>query len=449
MLLKSIFFVYNKHVMFMEMLNEELIKKISKGKGEPKWMLDFRLKSYQKFKELKNPTFGPKIDIDFDSINYYKKVGKSTTDWKNVSCDIRNKFKALGVIDAEEKHLSGVTNQYESEVIYHNGKDELKDKGVIFLSSDDALKQYPELFKEYFNNLVKYDENKYTALNGALWSGGSFIYIPAYTKLDRPLQSYFRIDSIALGQFERTIIIVDEGAELSYIEGCTAESHSANSLHAGVVEIYVKKGAKCKYSTIQNWSNDVYNLVTKRAIVEENGLMEWVDGNIGSKVTMKYPSCILIGDNAVGNSISIAYAKAGQILDAGAKMIHIGKHTRSNIVSKSIASNRGTANYRGTTKICESALGSVASIKCDTIMLDDESVSDTIPNNVMLNNSSILEHEATVSKISEEKLFYLMSKGLTENKAKELLVMGFIDDFKKELPMEYAVELNRLMKEIE
>lgn len=432
----------------MEILSEKLIKEISNKKGEPKWMLDFRLKSYEVFKSLDNPSFGPKLDIDFDSINYYKKVGKNETEWKNVSCDIRNKFKALGVIDAEEKHLSGVTNQYESEVIYHKGKDELKEKGVIFLSSDDALREHPELFKQYFNNLVKYDENKYTALNGALWSGGSFIYIPPYTKLDRPLQSYFRIDSVALGQFERTIIIVDEGAELSYIEGCTAESHSANSLHAGVVEIYVGPHAKCKYSTIQNWSGDVYNLVTKRAIVEESGLMEWVDGNVGSKVTMKYPSCILKGDYSVGNSISIAYAKSGQILDAGAKMIHIGAHTRSNIVSKSIASDGGIANYRGTTKICESAVNSTASIKCDTIMLDDISKSDTIPFNVVLNDSSVLEHEATVSKISEDKLFYLMGKGIDEAHAKELLIMGFIDDFKRELPMEYAVELNRLLKEI-
>lgn len=434
--------------MSMERLSEELIKEISNKKNEPEWMLEFRLNSYRKFLELENPKFGPKLDVDFENINYYKKVGNNETNWENVSCDIRNKFKALGVIDAEEKHLSGVTNQFESEVIYHSGKDELKDKGVIFLSSDDALKNHEDLFKEYFNNLVKYDENKYTALNGALWSGGSFIYIPPYTKLDRPLQSYFRIESEALGQFERTIIIVDEGAELSYIEGCTAMSHSANSLHAGVVEIYVKKNAKCKYSTIQNWSKDVYNLVTKRAVVDSNGLMEWVDGNIGSKVTMKYPACILMGDGAVGNSISIAYAKEGQVLDAGAKMIHIGKNTRSNIVSKSIAEGGGVANYRGTTKITSSAENSFASVKCDTIMLDDTSVSDTIPDNVVNNTSSILEHEATVSKISEEKMFYLMSKGLTENKSKELLVMGFIGDFKNELPMEYAVELNRLMKEI-
>ena len=432
----------------MEMLSEELIKKISKSKGEDEWMLEFRLNSYRKFLELENPNFGPKIELDFSKLNYYKKEGNLTSDWNNVRCDIRNKFKTLGVIDAEKEHLSGVSNQFESEVIYHHGRDEIQEKGVIFLSTDEALKEYPDLFKEYFNNLVKYDENKYTALNGALWSGGSFIYIPPYTKLDRPLQSYFRIESSSLGQFERTIIIVDEGAELSYIEGCTAKSYSVSSLHAGVVEIYVKRGAKCKYSTIQNWSKDVYNLVTKRAIVEENGVMDWVDGNVGSGVTMKYPSCILLGDNAVGNSISIAYAKENQHLDAGAKMIHIGANTRSNIVSKSIADEGGVANYRGKVKIAESAKNSYASIKCDTILLSDNAISDTYPINEVNNDSSKIEHEATVSKISEEKMFYLRSKGLTENQAKEMLIMGFISDFKKELPMEYAVELNRLMKEI-
>lgn len=432
----------------MEMLSEELIKKISKSKGEDEWMLEFRLNSYRKFLELENPNFGPKIELDFSKLNYYKKEGNLTSDWNNVRCDIRNKFKTLGVIDAEKEHLSGVSNQFESEVIYHHGRDEIQEKGVIFLSTDEALKQYPDLFKEYFNNLVKYDENKYTALNGALWSGGSFIYIPPYTKLDRPLQSYFRIESSSLGQFERTIIIVDEGAELSYIEGCTAKSYSVSSLHAGVVEIYVKRGAKCKYSTIQNWSKDVYNLVTKRAIVEESGVMDWVDGNVGSGVTMKYPSCILLGDNAVGNSISIAYAKENQHLDAGAKMIHIGANTRSNIVSKSIADDGGVANYRGKVKIAESAKNAYASIKCDTILLSDNAISDTYPINEVNNDSSKLEHEATVSKISEEKMFYLRSKGLTENQAKEMLIMGFISDFKRELPMEYAVELNRLMKEI-
>ena len=428
----------------MEKLNEDFIKKISDKKKEPKWMLDFRIKAYHKFLELENPDFGPDIDIDFDKILYYKSdVDSSVDDWNKVDKNIEKKFCDLGVIKAEQEYLSGVTNQFESEVVYHknNNKD-----GVIFLSTDDALKEYPELFKKYFNSLVDYAENKYTALNGALWSGGSFIYIPPYTKIDRPLQSYFRIETENLGQFERTIIIVDEGAELDYIEGCTAKSYSSNSLHAGVVEIFVNKNARMRYSTIQNWSLDVYNLVTKRAIVEENGKMEWVDGNVGSKVTMKYPACILKGDNSVGNSISIAYAKEGQKLDAGAKMIHIGKNTKSNIVSKSIAEKGGLANYRGTTRITKSAEGSIASIKCDTLLLDKLSKSDTYPKNIVENTSSTLEHEASVSKIKEEEMFYLNSKGLSEERAKELLVMGFISDFKKELPMEYAVELNRLLK---
>ena len=428
----------------MNTLNEELVRKISSIKGEDKWMLDFRLESLKSFFALDIPNFGPEIKLDFSKINYYKKVDNIKSDWEEVDSNIKNTFKELGVIEAEEKYLCGVSNQFESEVVYHKNK--FDNPNVIFMSTDEALKKHPDLFKKYFNNLVKYDENKFTALNGALWSGGTFIYIPPYTKLDRPLQSYFRINSSSLGQFERTIIIVDEGAELSYIEGCTAKSYSENSLHAGVVEIYVGKNAKCKYSTIQNWSTDVYNLVTKRAIVEENGLMEWVDGNIGSKVTMKYPSCILKGDNSVGNSISVAYSKSGQYLDAGAKMIHIGKNTRSNIVSKSIAESGGVSNYRGTTNITSGATNSYATIKCDTILLDNISYSDTIPKNIVNNDSSILEHEATVSKISEEKLLYLKSKGLSEDSAKELLIMGFIDDFKKELPMQYAVELNRLLK---
>jgi len=429
-------------------LDEETVKRVSTLKGEPAWMLEFRLKSLNKFLTLGMPSFGPKLDIDFSSIKYYKKVGESTSNWDRVNCSIKKTFDDLGVIDAEKKYLGGVTNQYESEVVYHKLEDELESKGIIFLSTDEALKKYPDLFYKYFNNLVKYDENKFTALNGALWSGGSFIYIPPKVKLDRPLQSYFRIDSMALGQFERTIIIVDDEAELSYIEGCTAMSYSVNSLHAGVVEIYVGKNAKMRYSTIQNWSKDVYNLVTKRAIVEDGGLMEWVDGNVGSGVTMKYPSCILKGAGAVGNSISIAYAKEGQILDAGAKMIHIGKNTRSKIISKSIASNGGIANYRGQVKISKSALNSNSIVKCDTILLDEISKSDTYPLNIVSNASSTLEHEASVSKVSEDKLFYLMSKGLNEERAKELIIAGFVDDFKKELPMEYAVELNRLLKEI-
>lgn len=426
-------------------LSKEFIVELSKSKNEPEWMREFRLKSYEKFLELENPTFGPLIDFSFDEILYYKNEHeKYSSDWEKVDKNVRNTFCDLGVIDAEEKYLDGVTNQYESEVVYHKQN---TNKDIIFLSTDEALQQYPELFQEYFNHLVKYDENKYTALNGAVWSGGTFIYIPKNTTLDRPLQSYFRIDTENLGQFERTIIIVDEGANLEYIEGCTARSYSSNSLHAGVVEIYVKKNATMRYSTIQNWSTDVYNLVTKRAIVGESARMEWIDGNIGSKVTMKYPCCILKGDYAVGNSISVAYAKKGQRLDAGAKMIHLGKYTKSNILSKSIAEDGGICNYRGTSKIVEGAIGSEASVKCDTILMDSHSKSDTYPTNVVENNSSKLSHEASVSKVDEDKLFYLMRFGLTEDRAKELIITGFISDFKKELPMEYAVELNRLVKE--
>ena len=428
-------------------LTREMVLEISKIKNEPDWMRDFRIKSFEYFDKASNPNWGPKLNVNFDEITYYKKRDNElTNDWEKISCAIRNEFKDLGVIDAEHKYLDGMGAQYDSEVIYHNMILELEKKNVIFMDTDSALKKYPDLFKKYFNNLVKYNENKFTALNGAFWSGGSFIYIPPYTKLDRPLQSYFRIESESLGQFERTIIIVDEGAELEYIEGCTALSHAKASLHAGVVEIFVHPKAKCRYSTIQNWSNDVYNLVTKRAIVEENGKMEWVDGNIGSKVTMKYPSCILKGDNAIGNSISIAYAKEGQFLDAGARMIHIGKNTKSSIISKSIAKSGGVANYRGTTRINKSATGSKANIKCDTILLDNLSKSDTYPKNILDNSSSTLEHEATISKVSEEELLYLKQKGIDEEKAKNLLVLGFVDDFKKELPMEYAVELNRLLK---
>ena len=428
-----------------EKLSKEFIINLSKDKNEPSWMLDIRLEAYEEFLKLDNPKFGPIIDLNFDDIIYYKKsTGNMTNNWNNVACSVKNTFDNLGVIKAEKEYLGGVTNQFESEVFYHNTS--VKDD-IIFTSTDDALQKYPKLFKKYFNNLVKYNENKYTALNTALWSGGSFIYIPKGIKVDRPLQSYFRINSKNLGQFERTIIIVEDEADLSYIEGCTAPSYSSSSLHAGVVEIYVGKHAKCKYSTIQNWSTDVFNLVTKRAIVDDYGQMEWIDGNIGSKVTMKYPSCILKGNYSRGNSISIAFAKEGQVLDAGAKMIHLGHHTQSNIVSKSIAQYGGEADYRGTTNITKDAHHSRATIKCDTIILDDISKSDTFPKNILSNNTSTLEHEATVSKINEEKLFYLTSKGLSEDTAKELLIMGFIDDFKKELPLEYAVELNRLLKQ--
>ena len=427
-------------------LTKSKVIEISKSKGEPKWMLDFRINSFKKFEELSNPSFGPELKVNFDDITYYKKVGKSESDWDKVPKDIKDTFNKLGIIEAEQKYLAGIGAQYESEAIYHNMLSELVEKNVIFCDTDTALKKYPELFQKYFNKLVKYDENKYTALNGAVWSGGSFIYIPPNTTLDRPLQSYFRINSVNMGQFERTIIIVDDNSTLHYMEGCTAPTYSEDSLHAAVVEIYVGKNAKCRYTTIQNWSNNVYNLVTKRAIVDENGLMEWIDGNIGSKTNMKYPACILNGKYAKGRCISIAVATKGQIQDAGARMIHLAPNTTSEIISKSIAANGGEATYRGKVKITKEAVNSKSTVKCDTIILDEMSRSDTVPVNLVCNDSSNINLEATVSKISEEKLFYLMSRGLTEEKAKELLIMGFIDRFREELPMEYAVELNALLK---
>ncbi len=423
------------------------VEQISKIKNEPKWMTEFRINAYKKFVELKNPIFGPEIKLDFSIINYYKKMDdKIHNDWNELPTNIKETFDKIGLPEAEKKYLAGVGAQYESEVIYHNMIKELKEKNVIFCDTDTALKKYPDLFKEYFNKLVKYDENKYTALNGAVWSGGTFIYIPPHTKLDRPLQSYFRINSKNMGQFERTIIVVDEGSDLHYMEGCTAPTYTSDSLHAAVVEIYVKKNAKCRYTTIQNWSSDVYNLVTKRAIVEEDGLMEWIDGNIGSKVNMKYPSCILAGRGASGNCISIAVASSNQNQDTGAKMIHLAPNTTSNIISKSISANGGNASYRGKVRITKDAINSRSTVKCDTIIVDNISKSDTIPTNIVENDSSNIHHEATVSKIDEEQLFYLMSRGLNEDKAKELLIMGFIDRFREELPMEYAVELNALLK---
>ena len=427
-------------------INKKIVVEISKLKKEPKWMTDFRVKSYEKFESLSNPAFGPELKVSFDDITYYKKIGKNENDWDKVPADIKDTFNKLGIIEAEQKYLAGIGAQVESEAVYHNMLKELVDKNVIFCDTDTALKEYPDLFKKYFNKLVKYDENKYTALNGAVWSGGSFIYIPPNTKLNRPLQSYFRINSINMGQFERTMIIVDDNSELHYMEGCTAPTYSSDSLHAAVVEIYVGKNSKCRYTTIQNWSNNVYNLVTKRAIVDEDGLMEWIDGNIGSKVNMKYPSCILKGVRSTGRCISIAVAGKDQIQDAGAKMIHLAPYTKSEIISKSIATNGGDATYRGKVKIVKDAINSKSVVKCDTIILDNLSRSDTIPDNIVLNKSSNINHEATVSKISEEKLFYLMSRGLTIEKAKELLIMGFIDRFREELPMEYAVELNALLK---
>ena len=427
-------------------LTSEIVEKISKIKNEPDWMREFRVRAFECFDKMDNPDWGPEINVNFDEITYYKeRANELTNDWDKISCAIRNEFRDLGVIDAENKYLDGIGAQYDSEVIYHNMISELEKKNVIFMDTDSALKKYPELFHEYFNSLVKYNENKYTALNGAVWSGGTFIYIPKNTKLDRPLQSYFRINSKNMGQFERTLIIVDDDSELHYIEGCTAPTYTEDALHAAVVEIYVGKNSKCRYTTIQNWSTDVYNLVTKRAIVAENGLMEWIDGNVGAKVNMKYPCCILNEPYARGSCITVAAASQNQIQDSGAKMIHLAPYTKSNIVSKSIASNGGNATYRGTVKISKQAEHSVSNVKCDTIILDDLSKSDTIPENIVNNNLSYLEHEATVSKIEDDKLFYLMSRGISEDDAKELIILGFVNAFREELPMEYAVELNRLL----
>ena len=428
-------------------LTIEDIKNISSIKEEPSWMLDFRLRSYKHFIESNNPDFGPEIKIDYNTINYYKSNKDKLTDsWDNISCEVRDIFDNLGVIKAEKEYLDGMGAQFDSEVIYHNMIKELEEKNVVFLDTDSALKQHPNIFRKYFNKLVKYNENKFTALNGAVWSGGTFIYIPPHTKLDRPLQSYFRINSKNMGQFERTLIIVDEGSELHYIEGCTAPTYTEDALHAAVVEIFVEKNAKCRYTTIQNWSSDVYNLVTKRALVEENGLMEWIDGNVGSKINMKYPSCILNGPYARGTCITVAGAGHNQIQDTGAKMIHLAPNTKSNIISKSIASNGGNATYRGIVKISKDAHNSIASVKCDTLIMDKSSKSDTIPNNIVNNKTSLLEHEATISRISEDKLFYLMSRGIPEDTAKELIILGFVSEFRDELPMEYAVELNRLLR---
>jgi len=428
-------------------LNEDKILEISKYKQEPKWMTEYRLKAYQAFMNIPNPNFGPELKIDFDKINYFKKVtDKVEKNWDNVACPIKQTFDQVGLIDAEKKYLDGIGAQYESEVVYHSMIKELDDKGVIFCSTDDALKNHPEIFKKYFGKLVKYNENKYTALNTAVWSGGTFIYVPPHVTIDRPLQSYFRLDTKNMGQFERTMIIVDEDSHVHYMEGCTATYHTDDSLHAAVVEIYVGKNASCRYTTIQNWADNVYNLVTKRAIIEENGVMQWIDGNIGSKINMKYPSCILKGQGSKGDCISIAVASKNQFQDAGAKMIHLAPNTTSKIISKSISANGGTSNYRGTVHIAKDANNSKSIVKCDTIILDEKSKSDTIPKNIVENSTSYLEHEATVSKLDEEKLFYLMSRGLTEDKAKELLIIGFIDEFRENLPMEYAVELNALLK---
>lgn len=429
-------------------LNEEVVKTISRLKHEPDWMLEYRLKSFKAFKAMPLPSFGPNLSsLDFDSYTYFIRTSeKESHSWEDVPITIKHTFDRLGIPEAEQKFLAGVSAQYESEVVYHNMLSEIDEKGVIFLSTDQALKVCPELVKKYFGTVVPYSDNKFAALNGAVWSGGSFIYVPKGVKLEKPLQSYFRINQEKMGQFERTLIIVDEGADVHYVEGCTAPIYSKESLHAAVVEIFVHKNARCRYSTVQNWSRNIVNLVTKRAVCYENALMEWIDGNIGSSVNMKYPACILRGEGAKGTCISIAVASKGQYQDAGARMIHEAPHTSSTIISKTIVKNGGVSNYRGTVRILNSAINSRASVNCDTLILDDISKSDTLPKNELLNNSSYVAHEATVSKIDEEQLFYLMSRGIDEAHAKEMIVMGFIEPFSKELPMEYAVELNQLIK---
>ncbi|MGM9873814.1 MAG: Fe-S cluster assembly protein SufB [Bacilli bacterium] len=429
-------------------LSREIVREISRLKNEPKWMEEYRLKAYDAFIKMPLPSFGPNLsNIDFNSYTYFiRSAKKEAQDWSDVPETIKNTFTKLGIPEAEQKYLAGVSTQYESEVVYHNMLKEVEEKGVIFLSTDMAVKLYPDLVKKYFGTVIHYADNKFSALNSAVWSGGSFIYVPKGVHLEKPLQSYFRINNEKSGQFERTLIIVDEGADVHYVEGCTAPIYSKDSLHAAVVEIVVLKGGKCRYSTVQNWSTNIVNLVTKRAAVYENGQMEWIDGNIGSMVNMKYPACILKENGAKGTCISIAVSGHTQIQDAGARMIHEASNTTSTIISKSIVKNGGVANYRGTVRIKKEATNSRSHVECDTLILDDKSFSDTIPNNEVQNNSSYIEHEATVSKINEDQLFYLMSRGLSKKEATQMIIMGFIEPFSKELPMEYAVELNQLIK---
>lgn len=429
-------------------LSKDVVEFISKAKGEPDWMREFRLKSYETFLKLNNPSWGPDLSmIDFNDYTYYIKSTKNTeNDWNDVPKEIKDTFEKLGIPEAEHKFLSGTSTQFESEVVYHNNLKELDDKGVIFCDTDTALRKYPDLLKKYFGKLVPPTDNKYAALNSAVWSGGSFIYVPKGVKLSKPVQSYFRINSERMGQFERTLIIVDDDADIHYVEGCTAPLYSKDSLHAAVVEIFVGKRAHCRYSTVQNWANNIVNLVTKRTLVDDYGHMEWIDGNIGAGLNMKYPCCVLQGYKAKGTTVSIAFAGENQLQDTGAKMIHLGEGSTSNIISKSICRGGGKVNYRGLVSCGKKAKGAKAHVECDTLILDELSSSDTIPTNTGMNNDMYIEHEATVSKVNEEQLFYMMSRGLTEAEATEMIVMGFIEPFSKELPMEYAVELNRLIK---
>ncbi|MFP4438130.1 MAG: Fe-S cluster assembly protein SufB [Chloroflexaceae bacterium] len=433
-------------------LNEQVIRELSGMKDEPAWMLKRRLKALDVFKKKPVPVIGTwanaeLAELDYDQIHYFVRAGERPEhDWDAVPAEIKNTFEKLGIPEAERKFLAGVGAQYESEVVYHSLREEWQKMGVIFLDTDTGLKEHPELFKEYFGTVIPTADNKYAALNTAVWSGGSFIYIPPGVKVDIPLQAYFRINAENMGQFERTLIIVDEGAEGHYIEGCTAPIYSTNSLHSAVVEIIVKKGAKFRYTTIQNWANNIYNLVTKRAVAHEEASMEWVDGNIGSKLTMKYPSVYLMGRGARGEVLSVAYAGKGQHQDAGAKMVHVAPDTTSRITNKSVSKDGGKTTYRGLAKVAPGAYNSKLNVNCDALILDEISASDTIPYIEIEEDRTTLAHEATVGRIGEEQLFYLMSRGLAEADALSMIVLGFMEPFTRELPMEYAVELNRLIQ---
>ena len=428
-------------------ISEDVVRAMSAEKEEHEWMLEFRLKSLETFNKMAMQEWGPDLSgINFDDLTYFQKASdKPARDWEDVPEKIKETFERIGIPEAERAYLAGASAQYESEVVYHNMKEEYDKLGIIFTDTDSALKEHPELFKKYFSKLVPPTDNKFAALNSAFWSGGTFIYVPKGVKVDIPLQTYFRINNEATAQFERTLIIVDEGASVHYVEGCTAPTYTTASLHAAIVEIFALDGAYMRYSTIQNWSDNVYNLVTKRATAKKNATVEWIDGNLGAEVTMKYPSVYLDGEGARGTMLSIAFANAGQHQDTGAKMIHNAPHTSSSIVSKSIARNGGKVDYRGQVTFNKDSKKSVSHIECDTILMDDLSKSDTIPFNEIHNSQVALEHEAKVSKISEEQLYYLMSRGLSEQEATEMIVMGFVEPFTKELPMEYAVELNRLI----
>ncbi|CDO03139.1 FeS cluster assembly protein SufB [Oceanobacillus picturae] len=429
-------------------LTREIVEEISNMKEEPQWMLDYRLKALEHFYKMPMPQWGGDLsELNFDEIVYYVKPSeRQGRTWDEVPEEIKQTFDKLGIPEAEQKYLAGVSAQYESEVVYHSLKEDLEEMGIVFKDTDTALKENEDLFKEYFGKVIPATDNKFAALNSAVWSGGSFIYVPKGVQTSTPLQAYFRINSENMGQFERTLIIVDEGASVHYVEGCTAPVYTTNSLHSAVVEIFVKKDGYCRYTTIQNWANNVYNLVTKRATCGANATMEWIDGNIGSKLTMKYPAVLLTGEGARGMTLSIAIAGKGQHQDAGAKMHHLAPNTSSSIVSKSISKHGGKVSYRGIVHFGRKASGARSNIECDTLIMDNESTSDTIPYNEINNDNISLEHEAKVSKVSEEQLFYLMSRGLSEEEATEMIVMGFIEPFTKELPMEYAVEMNRLIK---